>query len=59
MSDPADWREKAQELRDLADRTADVTRRQRMLELAEKLEHVADEWEPQRHPRSEAEFDGE
>jgi hypothetical protein len=59
MSDPADWREMAQELRELAGRSADPLRQQRLRELAEKLEHVAEEWEPQQHPRSEAEFNRE
>jgi hypothetical protein len=55
MSNPADWRERAQELRELGVRTTDAKRRQRLLELAEKLERLAEEWEPRGRPRSEAE----
>jgi len=59
MTEFADWRETAQELRELAARTVDAARRERLLELAEKLECVAEEWAPSRHLRSEAEFEGE
>ena len=57
MSDPADWRERAQELRELAGRSADPMRQQRLRELAEKLERVAEEWEPRRCRRRGAEID--
>ena len=57
MSDPADWRERACELRELADRTADATRRRRLRELAEKLECLAEEWEPRGRRRRGAEID--
>ena len=57
MSDPAAWRERAQELRELADRTIDATRQRRLRELAEKLECLAEEWEPRGAGRGGAEID--
>lgn len=45
MPKPSDWRERAAELRRLADDTDDPERRRKLLGLADRLEQVADEEE--------------
>ena len=43
MSEAEEWRERIAELRQLAERTADAERHQRLLELAEQWEEFAKE----------------
>ncbi len=45
MSTPMQWRARAVEMRQMAERTADAERQRKLIELAERWEQVADEAE--------------